>query len=107
MNPAAPARSFGARDLCARGNASGKIWFTTETSLRSFTAIPTRNQPVDHALSRKNFFAKLAGLIAAVGLAPQALVKRATAAPGRAAAKNPPFQIRPEPRAIARDDVSR
>ncbi|QYM79795.1 hypothetical protein K0B96_04025 [Horticoccus luteus] len=61
---------------------------------------------MDHALSRKNFFAKLTGLIALAGVAPQALMKRASATSNRAAPKNQPFQIRPEPRAVARDGAS-
>jgi hypothetical protein len=54
--------------------------------------------------SRKSFFAKLGGLIAAVGLVPKVLAKTET----RAAAPTVPTHVtlRPEQRAVARSDGS-
>lgn len=50
--------------------------------------------------SRKSFFAKLGGLMAAVGLAPRLLAKPETAA--RAAVPAATVNLRPESRAVPR-----
>ncbi len=54
--------------------------------------------------SRKSFFAKLGGLIAAVGILPKVLAKSET----RAAAPTVPAHValRPEQRAVARQEGS-
>ena len=54
---------------------------------------------VSPACSRKSFFAKLGGLLAAAGLAPGLLAKMNSAAPTTA-----PVSLRPEPRAVPRRD---
>ena len=57
---------------------------------------------VSSACSRKSFFAKLGGLLAAAGLAP-GLLGKLNAAPTRAPAATP-VNLRPEPRAVPRRD---
>jgi len=55
--------------------------------------------------SRKTFFAKLAGLFAAAGVAPKLLAKSASPAAAPVAA-TAPFAIRPDVRSVARTDVN-
>jgi hypothetical protein len=62
-----------------------------------------RTSTVSPNCSRKSFFAKLGGLLAATGLAPALLAKNATKTELPTAA---PVTIRPEQRAIARKDGS-
>jgi hypothetical protein len=62
-----------------------------------------RTAPVSPNCSRKSFFAKLGGLLAATGLVPALLAKN-TSAPARPAAAS--VTLRPEQRAIARQDGS-
>jgi len=59
---------------------------------------------VSHDPSRKHFFAKLLGLIAAVGLAPKLLSKSREQSVADQAA--PAVALRPESRAIARSAES-
>jgi hypothetical protein len=58
---------------------------------------------VSQNCSRKSFFAKLGGLIAAAGLLPKALANSETKASAPAA---PAFQLRSEQRAVARKEGS-
>jgi len=61
----------------------------------------TYARTVSHDPTRKHFFAKLIGLIAAAGLAPRLLAKNpALPAAKPAAARG--FELRPETRAVAR-----
>lgn len=65
---------------------------------------PELTHTVSPNCSRKSFFAKLGGLIAAVGILPKVLAKSET----RAAAPTVPTAIalRPEQRAVARQEGS-
>jgi hypothetical protein len=57
-------------------------------------------RPVSHDPTRKHFFAKLIGLIAAAGLAPRLLAQSQAS---RARPVTPPqIELRPESRAVAR-----
>jgi len=55
---------------------------------------------VTHDLSRKQFFAKLLGLTAAVGVLPKLLAK--SAPPAAPVSVDTPVRVRPEARAVAR-----
>jgi hypothetical protein len=61
-------------------------------------------RPVSHDPSRKHFFAKLIGLIAAGGLAPRLLAKPPSVDAPKLAA--PVIELRPESRAVARREES-
>lgn len=65
---------------------------------------PKRTHTVSPNCSRKSFFAKLGGLVAAVGILPKVLAKPET----RAAAPELPASVtlRPEQRAVARQEGS-
>jgi hypothetical protein len=63
-----------------------------------------RHLPVSPDCSRKSFFAKLGGLILAAGIVPKIFAKPAS--PPAAAASVPSAPLRPEPRAIARQEGS-
>ncbi|HEY0966875.1 MAG TPA: hypothetical protein VGD88_05765 [Opitutaceae bacterium] len=53
--------------------------------------------------SRKSFFGKIAGLIAAVGLTPRLLARTPEAPAQNSAVSSPtPFTLRPDTRAVAR-----
>jgi len=67
-----------------------------------FRLFPT--VPVTHNPSRKQFFAKLLGAGAVVGVLPKWFAARASTRGPNAAAKTPalPFAIRPDARAVAR-----
>jgi hypothetical protein len=72
--------------------------------LRFDTDFAEHQRPVSHDPSRKHFFAKLLGLIAAVGLAPKLLSKplgQSVAGPTPTA-----VNLRPESRAVARREES-
>jgi hypothetical protein len=56
--------------------------------------------------TRKSFFAKLAGLAAAFGLAPQLLGKSLIPRPAKAVAPEVPFTVRTDSRAVARSGDS-
>jgi len=56
---------------------------------------------VSQNCSRKSFFAKLAGLIAAAGLLPKAL---ASSEPKAAAPAEPKLQLRTDERSVARQE---
>jgi hypothetical protein len=58
--------------------------------------LSTSHSTVSHDTSRKQFFAKLAGLAAAVAVVPKVLAKSAPVAPAA------PVNVRPETRAVAR-----
>ncbi len=59
--------------------------------------------PVSPHLSRKSFFAKLGGLIAAVGILPKVFAKSES---GAVAPEAPAIALKPEPRAVARKEGS-
>lgn len=61
----------------------------------------TYARTVSHDPTRKHFFAKLIGLIAAAGLAPRLLAKT-PARPASAPAATGGIELRPETRAVAR-----
>ncbi|PTY06612.1 hypothetical protein DB347_11270 [Opitutaceae bacterium EW11] len=56
--------------------------------------------------TRKTFFAKLAGLIAAVGFGPKLLAKPLAALSEKAATPESTVVVRAEPRAVARTSES-
>ena len=56
---------------------------------------------VSSPCSRKSFFAKLGGMLAAVGIAPALLAKAGAEIANRPVA---PVTLRPEPRAVARKE---
>jgi hypothetical protein len=58
---------------------------------------------VSHDPSRKQFFAKLLGLIAAAGVAPKLLARSSSTPAAESVRSAPmPFQLRPEARAVSR-----
>ncbi len=65
----------------------------------------TYARTVSHDPTRKHFFAKIIGLIAAVGLAPRLLAK-APPQPAPAPAASVGIELRPETRAVARREDS-
>ena len=62
-----------------------------------------RTHTVSPHCSRKSFFAKLGGMLAAVGIVP-ALVAKIGGRPANPAAA--PVKLRPEPRAVSRQEGS-
>jgi hypothetical protein len=75
--------------------------FYNPTSATFSDLFPRTTHTVSPHCSRKSFFAKLGGLIAATGLLPKALANSDTNASAPAA---PAFQLRPEQRAVARKE---
>jgi len=58
---------------------------------------------VTQTYSRKSFFGKIAGLIAAVGIAPRLFARKAESTGRSPASSSPaPFTLRPDQRAVAR-----
>jgi hypothetical protein len=95
---------------CVSGNLLPKFWFTSETAQRCFGSDsgPIPPLPVTHTSSRKQFFGKLLGVVAATSFLPKLFAKSAAlsgAAPmeGVAAAKRS-FELRHDARAVARRD---
>jgi hypothetical protein len=56
--------------------------------------------------SRKSFFAKLGGLVAAIGVLPKAFAKSEKGAVAPAAPSSSVINLRPEQRAVARSENS-
>ena len=83
----------------------GNFWFTTETALPFFQRDSDFNNAnlVSHDSSRKQFFGKLLGLCAVVGLVPRLLAKTPITLPAESfAAATASTLIRAEPRAVSR-----
>jgi len=84
-----------------------KFWFTSETPLTSFEGDFLPLRPVTHNPSRKQFFSKLLGAVAALSLFPK-LFAKVPAVTGVASDSNSststaqPVQVRPDVRAVAR-----
>jgi hypothetical protein len=64
------------------------------------------SSPVSPRQTRKTFLAKLAGLVASVGIAPRIFGKSQVAAAEAPVANEVPFTLRPEKRAVARSSES-
>jgi hypothetical protein len=75
---------------------------------RSFATTPNRSSTiVSQSVSRKSFFARLCGLIAAGGIAPRIFAKWGDGAPATAGTtESSSVTVRPEPRAVPRADGS-
>jgi hypothetical protein len=90
-------------------NRAPKFWFTSETPLPCFGSDFSHSltRPVTHISSRKEFFAKLLGVVAISGFFPR-LFARSAAATVESPAAGPdnqpslPFSVRQDPRSVAR-----
>lgn len=80
------------------------MFYFAQTPTFSGPPFPNRTHTVSPNCSRKSFFAKLGGLVAAIGILPKVLAKPET----RAATPDVPASVnlRPEQRAVARQDGS-
>jgi len=83
----------------SRGN------FVLQHSRRFFWCCFPPRFVVSPNCSRKTFFLKLGGLVAAAGVRPK-MFAPFRSAPSLAAADSPPVALRPEPRAVARREGS-
>lgn len=93
----------------AAKNPAPKFWFTSETPLPCFASdfSSSLTRPVTHNSSRKEFFAKLLGVVAISSFFPRLFARSAVATVDSPAADSTgtpalPFAVRPDSRAVAR-----